>query len=212
MIATFGPPFRVEYVTWLNNTQTNNPVLPDGSVVKNPAHNHRIEGLTLDGGGGAYTGGVKTSTPTSVTIAQAPFQHASTGTYQVTYNTSNWNGAVLMVLSGRGAGQWRRVIGFRGVRGQQREWEVDVPWAVAPDATSEIQIGPLRGHILLDSNSWTTAYTVQLYGMCLDSVVAHNTFDTTPFYVWGRNPHGWGYQPSKGVALFCFCLRGSSLD
>lgn len=60
VIATFGPPYRVEYVMWLNNTQTNNPVLPDGSVVKNPPTNHRIEGLTLDGGGGAYTGGVPT--------------------------------------------------------------------------------------------------------------------------------------------------------
>lgn len=44
VIATFGPPFRVEYVMFLNNTQTNNPVLPDSSVVKNPPHNHRIEG------------------------------------------------------------------------------------------------------------------------------------------------------------------------
>jgi hypothetical protein len=68
---------------------------------------------------------------------------------------------------------------------------VDTPWDVMPDKTSQIQIAPLRGHILLDGNSWTTAYTVQLYGMCIDSVVTGNTFDTTPFYIWGRNPHGW---------------------
>ena len=81
VIATFGPPFRLEYIVFRNNTQTNNPILPDGSVVKNPPHNHRIEGLTLDGGGGAYTGGVKTATASSITIASAPFQKPSTGAY-----------------------------------------------------------------------------------------------------------------------------------
>ena len=96
-----------------------------------------------------------------------------------------------MVLAGRGAGQWRRVANYSGVKGSQRVWDVDVPWDELPDETSQVQIGPLRGHILLDSNSWTTAYRVQLYGMCIDSVITSNVFDTTPFYVWGRNPHGW---------------------
>jgi hypothetical protein len=162
VIATFGSPFRLEYITFLNNTQTNNPVLPSLSVVKNPPNNHRIEGLTLDGGGGAYTGGIESASASSLTLAEAPFQKPSTGAYQSLYNLSNWNGAAVMVLAGKGAGQWRRVVGYRGEKGSQRIWEVDVPWTVLLDATSQVQIGPLRGHILLDSNSWTTAYTVQL--------------------------------------------------
>ena len=80
VIATFGPPFRVEYVTFLNNTQTDNPVLPSASVVKNPPTNHRLEGLTLDGGGGAYTGGVASATSTTVTLSANPFGNG-TGTY-----------------------------------------------------------------------------------------------------------------------------------
>lgn len=200
VIATFGAPFRLEYVIFKNNTQTNNPVLPNASVVKNPPTNHRIEGLTLDGGGGAYTGGVKSATASSVTIAQAPFKNG-TGTYSKNYMNESWVGAALMILTGKGAGQWRRVVGTRGPKGNQRMWEVDVPWHVPPDATSQVQIGPLRGHILLESSSWTTAYTVQLYGMCIDSVVASNKFDTTPFYVWGRNPHGWGYQPNWNIEV-----------
>jgi hypothetical protein len=182
VIATFGPPFRVEYVVFTNNSQTNNPILPNASVVKNPPDNHRIEGLTLDGGGGAFTGGVHSATANSVTIAQAPFQ-TGTGAYQVNYNMSSWTGAVVMILTGKGAGQWRRVVGTHGPRGEQRVWDVDTQWHVPPDTTSSVQIGPLRGHIMLESSSWTTAYTVQLYGMCLNSVVAGNKFDSTPFYV-----------------------------
>ena len=49
--------------------------------------------------------------------------------------------------------------------------------------------------------AWSTAFTVQLYGMCLSAVVAENTFDATPFYVWGRNPHYWGYQPNWRVEV-----------
>ena len=37
--------------------------------------------------------------------------------------------------------------------------------------------------------------------MCLDAVVVENVFDTTPFYVWGRNPHYWGYQPNWQVEV-----------
>ena len=128
--------------------------------MKNPPTNHRIEGLTLDGGGGAYTGGVLSAEASSVTISSQPFQNG-TGAYQATYNLSDWNGAAVMVLDGTGAGQWRRVVGTRGPKGDQRLWEVDVPWDVPPDTTSQVQIAPLRGHILLDTNSWTTAYTVQ---------------------------------------------------
>lgn len=67
-------------------------------------------------------------------------------------------------------------------------------WYLDPDETSLLQVAPLRGHILLVGNTWTTASTVQLYGMCLEAVVTENTLASTPFLVWGRNPHFWGYQ------------------
>jgi len=34
---------------------------------------------------------------------------------------------------------------------------------------------------LLAENSWHSAYTVQLYGMCIASVVSGNVFEDTPF-------------------------------
>lgn len=59
------------------------------------------------------------SAASSVTISSAPFQKPSTGTYQTNYNLSNWEGAAVLVLEGRGAGQWRRVAGTRGPKGNQ---------------------------------------------------------------------------------------------
>jgi hypothetical protein len=83
-------------------------------------------------------------------------------------------------------------------------------WEVPPDGSdSMIQIVPLRGHVQLLGSRWTTAYTVQLYGMCLDAVVAENTFDTTPFYAWGRNPHSWGYEPNWNIEVLSNTLPNS---
>lgn len=203
VIATFGPPFRAEYIIFFNNTQSDNPILPNGTEVKNPPTNHRLEGLTLDGGGGAYTGGVVPASvpPRPELILSSPPFGEGTGAYVPKYNLSSWNGAAAMILNGTGAGQWRRVVGRAGPRGAERTWTVDRPWAVQPDGSSQVQIAPLRGHILLAENVWRTAYTVQLYGISLDAVVANNLFDDTPFYVWGRNPHDWGYQPNWNVEV-----------
>lgn len=78
--ARFWHPFRVEYVAFLGNNQLDNPDTPPGAVP--PASPHRLEGLTLDGGGGAYTGGVlpENTSSAQVTLASAPFGNG-TGAY-----------------------------------------------------------------------------------------------------------------------------------
>jgi len=48
VLATFGPPFRLEYITWLNSTQVD---VAYNAPMPGIASPHRIEGLTLDGGG-----------------------------------------------------------------------------------------------------------------------------------------------------------------
>ena len=210
--ATFGAPERLEYVAFLGNVQTDNPVTPMGAP-------HRLEGFTLDGGGGAYTGrlaasatttttttttdssGSSTNTTThattTITLASDPFGPGSGG-----YNPNQqregaiWRGGAVLILEGRGAGQWRRVTSNRG-----RVWGVDRAFDVEPDATSLVQIAPTRAHILLVGNTYNTALTVQLYGMCLGAVVRGNTLKATPLLAWGRNPHFWGYQPNWQVEL-----------
>jgi len=98
----------------------------------------------------------------------------------------------VLILHGLGAGQCRRVV-----RNEGREWQIDRPWDLTPDDTSLISITPFRGRYLFVGNEFTDGGAVQLYAMSIDCVVAENTGTRMDgFYAWGRNPHGWGWQPS----------------
>ena len=45
-----------------------------------------------------------------------------------------------------------------------RTWVVDTPFIVAPDATSIVQIAPLRSHIMLVANTWSTVFLKKHFG------------------------------------------------
>ena len=208
VIGTFGSPYIVEHISFFGNVQIDNgenppgiiPIAKGGSCDALPVTkcaSHRLETLTLDGGGGAYTGHVTKAIGLELTLTTNPFLNGS-GSYQPHADMvqASWAGSAAMIMSGTGAGQWRHVTQHRG-----RVWSVDRPWVVAPDATSLLQISPQRGHILLVGNKWTDGFTVQLYAQCLSAVVAENTLDHTPLISWGRNPHAWGYQPNWRVEL-----------
>ena len=146
VIGTFGPPFIAEHISFLGNSQVDNAKSPPGIVPVakggscngpvNVCANHRLETLTLDGGGGAYTGYVARASGLEVTLAADPFLNGS-GSY-IPYNDmvqSSWAGAAAMILSGPGAGQWRHITNHTG-----RIWRVDRPWSVQPDTNSKLQV------------------------------------------------------------------------
>ena len=158
------------------------------------AHNHvqlmfgaDREMLTLDAGGGAYFGAIAASSGTRLTLAADPvFRDYAPKPH------TDWTGAVVQILDGTGAGQYRFVTANSG-----REWQVDRPWTVAPDATSRISIAPFRGQNLFIGNTFEDGGAFQLYGAAHDSIVAENKGARMDgFLVWGLNPHGWGQQPS----------------
>ncbi len=145
------------------------------------------EMMTLDAAGGAYFGTVSAVDGTKLTLSAdpvfrdyAPKPHA------------DWTGAAVQILDGKGAGQYRFVTANSG-----REWQVDRPWIVKPDAASRISIAPFRGQSLFIGNTFEDGGAFQLYAAAHDSIVAGNTGKRMDgFLVWGLNPHGWGYQPS----------------
>lgn len=134
VFAVFGPPMRLEHIALIGNRQVDNPEVP-----------HRLEGFTLDGGGGAYTGAVASVRGTEITLASAPYG-PGTGSYDKQLNRpgADWSGAAMLILRGRGTGQWRRVNGSGSVESPRR-WSVERPWDVEPDGSSLVQIAPLRG-------------------------------------------------------------------
>lgn len=145
------------------------------------------EMMTLDAGGGAYLGHVAAINGNRLTLAADPvFKDYAPKPHH------NWSGAEVMILEGKGVGQYRIVTAHQG-----RDWEVDRPWAVAPDATSIISIVPFRGRNLFIGNTCEDGGPFQLYGSAHECIVAENTGRRMDgFLVWGLDPHDWGQQPS----------------
>lgn len=145
------------------------------------------EMMTLDAASGAYFGAVASAEGARVTLAADPvFKDYAPKPH------TNWVGAAMQILDGAGAGQYRFVTAHSG-----REWQVDRPWGVPPNATSRISIAPFRGQNLFIGNTFADGGAFQLYAAAHDSIVAENKGSRMDgFLVWGLNPHGWGYQPS----------------
>lgn len=151
------------------------------------------EMMTLDAAGGAYFGAVAAADGLTLTLAADPLFRD----YAPKPHT-NWIGAAVQIMAGKGAGQYRFVAGHTG-----RDWQVDRPWGVLPDATSLISIAPFRGRNLFVGNTFEDGGAFQLYAAAHDSIVAGNKGSRMDgFLVWGLNPHGWGYQPSWYCQFF----------
>lgn len=145
------------------------------------------EMMTLDAASGAYFGAVASAEGTRLTLAADPvFKDYAPKPH------TNWVGAAVQIMAGKGAGQYRFVVAHAG-----RDWQVDRPWAVLPDSTSLISIAPFRGQNLFIGNTFEDGGAFQLYAAAHDTIVAENKGRRMDgFLVWGLNPHGWGYQPS----------------
>lgn len=145
------------------------------------------EMMTLDAGGGAYLGRVAAVEGNRITLAADPaFKDYAPQPHQA------WTGAAVVILEGKGVGQYRIVTAHQG-----RSWEVDLPWAVIPDESSIISIVPFRGRSLFIGNDCEDGGPFQLYGSAHECIVAENTGRRMDgFLVWGLDPHDWGQQPS----------------
>ncbi len=121
---------------------------------------------TFDGGGVAYQGKAATVDGLHLSLAQAPTYPVWAGE-----NSPLWHRAVVCVIDGKGTGQYRFVIANLG-----RNWEIDRPFDVVPDATSTISIVPFRGRVLVVGNHFEDASWVNLgYGTSIDVVCSHNS-------------------------------------
>eukprot|EP01121_Diplochlamys_sp_Union-15-3_P013403 TRINITY_DN4154_c0_g1_i1.p1 TRINITY_DN4154_c0_g1~~TRINITY_DN4154_c0_g1_i1.p1 ORF type:complete len:718 (+),score=128.94 TRINITY_DN4154_c0_g1_i1:51-2204(+) len=146
------------------------------------------EMMTLDGGGGAYWGTLANIQGTKMTLSKDPEFHN-----YAPHPTQNYARGAFMILSGQGAGQYRRVVHNQG-----REWEIDAPWVIEPIVNvSGINIGPFKGRMLFINNTFSDGGSVQLYAMAIDIIVAENIGQRfNGFFSWGLNPHKWGWQPN----------------
>jgi hypothetical protein len=184
-IDVFGNKNQMRRMLYANNTQRLTPGVPS-----------HLETMTLDTGAGAYEGEVSVSSNGGrklTTAGQPQFVLPSNVKWRPT-----WSVASAILLEGTGAGQWRRAI-LDGAS-KNDTYALDRPFNVAPDAQTFGVIGKLEGQLLFIGNTWARSH-YQLYGMCLDCVVAENVFDGCFAADWGRNPHALigGWQPNFQV-------------
>ena len=121
--------------------------------------------FTFDAGTSAYLGKIAKADGTNLTLAADPvFAPWAKET------SSYWKEAVVCVLDGHGAGQYRDVVANQG-----RAWKIDRPFAVAPDQTSIVTIVPFNGRVLVIGNRFEDANWVNAgFGTSIEVVYANN--------------------------------------
>ncbi len=150
-------------VLWINNTY---PVVP--------GFESQSGGYTADGAECIYRGPAAATNGTAMTLA-GPTVTTEWNGKPLTYN---WTGGVALILDGRGAGQWRHVL---GVAQGTTAVTLDRPWLVAPDATSIVSIITMLGRYLMVDNNYLTENSHDDYYLAVDSIKAGNR--------WGRAGH-----------------------
>ena len=121
--------------------------------------------FTYDAGATAYDGKLAEVAGTRLTLASDPEFPAWAGE-----KSPLWKQAIVCVLDGRGAGQWRAVTAHAG-----KAWEIDRPWDCAPDKDSWVTIVPFNGRALVIGNRFEDANWVNAgYGTSIDVIYAGN--------------------------------------
>ena len=121
--------------------------------------------FTFDAGTAAYLGKIAEVNGTNLTLAADPVFAP-----WAKENSSYWKEAVVCVLDGRGAGQYRDVVANQG-----RAWKIDRPFAVVPDQSSIVTIVPFNGRVLVIGNRFEDANWVNAgFGTSMEVVYANN--------------------------------------
>jgi len=127
------------------------------------------EGLTSDGPSGYYFGHVVSNSPDNLVLADPyttpPFQ--------------DWIGAMVMVVNGRGAGQYGRIAATAG-SAPGMSITLDRQLQVALDQTSEVTIVQAHeNYLIIDNFFEDTGVAAQSFGTALGHVIAENRSNRT---------------------------------
>ncbi|MGX1321696.1 hypothetical protein AB7M17_005149 [Bradyrhizobium sp. USDA 377] len=127
------------------------------------------EGLTSDGPSGYYFGHVVSNSPDNLVLTAPytppPFQ--------------DWIGAMVMVVNGRGAGQYGRIVSTAG-SAPGMSITLDRQLQVALDRTSEVTIVQAHeNYLIIDNFFEDTGVAAQSFGTALGHVIAENRSNRT---------------------------------
>jgi hypothetical protein len=148
------------------------------------------EAVTSDGPSGYYFGHAESTSPNGLSLLDVnpnpPFQ--------------DWPGAMVMVVNGRGAGQYGRVASTAGAA-PKMAITLDRPLQVALDQASEVTIVQAHENYLIVDNSFEdTGVAAQAFGTALGHVIAGNRSNRTSGFAAIGLSYGH-FQPSWRIQI-----------
>lgn len=148
------------------------------------------EAMTSDGPGGYYFGHAESILPRELSLLETRDQYPM---------SSDWVGALVMVVNGRGSGQYAHVVSYTNGQ-QQRSITLDRTLQVPLDATSEVTIvRPHENYLVIDNSFEDTGVAAQSYGTGIGHVFAGNQSNRTSGFaaiglVYGHFQPCWRIQ------------------
>jgi hypothetical protein len=123
------------------------------------------ESFTTDGAQGRYFGAIASATADTVTLPSGttwsrPLDPISSTT--------------CYILGGRGQGQYRHIVSGTCGDGSTCTAQLDRPWDVVPDTTSQIGINHTAERLLIVSNTVLNGRYIQIYGSGYEITLADN--------------------------------------
>ncbi|TCK70156.1 IPT/TIG domain-containing protein [Acidipila rosea] len=163
--AAYSSPY-VRDLYYANNTSTSEQSFSPGEP--------GFYGITSDGDSVVYFGQVASVSGTSLHLA-GPTLPIINGAASAKTPSAFWTGGVVMVVSGRGTGQYRIVTS--NTPGSP-DVMVNAPWDVPPDASSIVSICAFEGRALFVNNDFGMDPTDQDYYMSHDVIHANNIMES----------------------------------
>lgn len=128
------------------------------------------EAMTTDGPGGYYFGHARSTMPDGLSLRDRPNPYPA---------SLDWTNAAVMVVNGRGTGQYAR-LKARDDKPGGLSITLDRPLPVPLDETSEITVTQAQQNYLVIGNSFEdTGVAAQAYGTALGHVIAGNRSNRT---------------------------------
>jgi hypothetical protein len=149
------------------------------------------EAFTSDGGGGAYFGPAQQSRGRTLVLEGTP-DWGSAANWK-----DHWGGALVAIIGGHGAGQWRTLESWSG-----HEVELSEGFGIAPDPSSRITIVPLQLHYIFYRNHFSDAgVAIQFYGTAVEHIIAENDESNAGGFYFSAHRYVGGVAPQLNVQL-----------
>ena len=128
------------------------------------------EAMTTDGPGGYYFGRAESTSSRELALRDAPDPYPA---------STSWTGALVMVVNGRGTGQYARVASYSKTA-QELSVRLDRALQVSLDRTSEITVVQAQQNYLVVDNAFEdTGVGAQSFGSAIGHVIAGNRSNRT---------------------------------